>query len=187
VPTYRRWKIPGGSFFFTAITAARRPILTTPLGRASLRKAFADTKADYPVDVFAIVLLRDHIHCIWNLPPGDDDFSSRWAALKTSFTKGYSAGGGDEAPISESRQRKGERGIWQRRFWEHYIRNDDDLKRCADYLHYNPVKHGLVKCVKDWPCSSFHRFVALGEYPENWGSDAVIASDRELFGDEEFG
>jgi REP-associated tyrosine transposase len=94
-------------------------------------------------------------------------------------------GGGDEAPISESRRKKGERGVWQRRFWEHFIRDEDELKRCLDYLHYNPVKHGLVQHVKDWPWSSFHRFVRLGEYPKNWASGIEIAYDPDLIGDDE--
>jgi putative transposase len=156
------------------------------LGRHSLHAAFNEVKADQPFQVLAVVLLPDHLHCIWNLPAGDDDFSSRWANVKRSFTKKFLDAGGTEAPISDSRQRKGERGVWQRRFWEHFIRNEDDLKRCLDYLHYNPVKHGLVSSVKDWQWSSFHRFVRLGEYPENWGTGVRIVHDPNLFGDEEF-
>jgi putative transposase len=183
---YRRWKIPGGSFFFTAVTAARRPILTTELGKRSLHAALRGMKGDRPFEIFAIVLLPDHVHCIWSLPPDDEDFSSRWASVKTRFTRLFLAGGGVEAPITESRRKKGERGVWQRRFWEHFIRNEDDLKRCLDYLHYNPVKHGLVQRVRDWPFSSFHRFVRLGEYSEDWASGIEIPYDRALFGDEEF-
>ncbi len=146
--------------------------------------AFDVVKADRPFEIFAIVVLPDHVHSIWNLPTGDSDFSSRWAAVKTKFTRSYLAGRGAEAPISESRRKKGERGVWQRRFWEHFIRNGNDLKQCLDYLHYNPVKHGLVQHVKDWPLSSFHRFVHLGEYEEDWASD--ISHDPSLFGDNEF-
>ena len=186
MPNYRRWKIPGGSFFFTAVTASRRPILTTDLGRKSFHEALDEVRAEKPFELFAIVLLPDHLHCIWNLPVGDLDFSSRWADVKAAFTKKHLAGGGAEAPISASRRKKGERGVWQRRFWEHFVRDEDDLKRCVDYLHYNPVKHGLVRNVKDWPWSSFHRYVALGEYAENWGSAMQIPHDPALFGDEEF-
>src|SRR5262249_444350 len=186
MPQYRRLKIPGGSFFFTVVTAARRPILTTELGRQSLHEAFAEVKKDKPFELFAIVLLPYHLHCIWNLAKGDADFSSRWADVKSTFTKKYLARGGDEAPISESRRKKGERGIWQRRFWEHFVRNEDDLKRCVDYLHFNPVKHGLVRRVKDWPWSSFKRFVRLGEYTADWGIGVEIAHLADLFGDEEF-
>jgi putative transposase len=186
MPNYRRWRIPGGSFFFTVVTAGRRPILTTELGRASLREALAEIQAERPFEIFAIVLLPDHLHAIWTLPPGDDDFSSRWGAAKASFTKKYLASGGVEAPISDSRRKKRERGVWQRRFWEHFVRHEDDLKRCLDYLHYNPVKHGLVERVRDWPWSSFQRFVKLGEYPENWGEGVKIPHTPHLFGDEEF-
>jgi putative transposase len=116
MPEYRRWRIPGGSYYFTAVTASRRPILTTELGRNSLREALREVQGEKPFELFAIVLLPDHLHCIWNLPPGDDDFSSRWADVKTAFTKKHLAGGGGEAPISASRRKKGERGVWQRRF-----------------------------------------------------------------------
>ena len=153
MPDYRRWKIPGGSFFFTVVTADRRPILTTDLGRQCLHQAFDEVKAETPFEIFAMVLLPDHMHSVWTLPPGDDDFSSRWAKVKTAFTKKYLANGGTEAPISASRRKKGERGIWQRRFWEHFVRNEDDLKRCVDYIHVNPLKHGYVTSVKDWQWS----------------------------------
>jgi putative transposase len=186
MPNYKRWRIQGGAYFFTVVTASRRPILSTELGRRSLREAISEVSAESPFEVFAIVLLPDHFHCIWNLPEADDDFSWRWARVKTSFTKKFLAGGGDEAPISESRRKKGERGVWQRRFWEHFVRNENDLKRCLDYIHYNPVKHGLVSRVKDWPWSSFRRFVRLGEYSEDWGADYDLPYDVVLFGDDEF-
>jgi putative transposase len=173
-------------YFFTVVTACRRPILTTDLGRACLHEALAEVKGTQRFDIVAIVLLPDHLHTIWALPKGDDDFSSRWADVKSIFTKKYVAGGGVEVPISESRRRKGERGIWQRRYWEHCIRDDDDLKRYADYLHYNPVKHGLVMRVRDWPWSSFTRFVDLGECLPDWGERVLIDHDRALFGDDEF-
>ena len=183
---YRRLRIPGATYFFTVITASRRPILTTEFGRVCLHQSLADVKAEQPFEIVAIVLLPDHLHTIWTLPEGDDNYSSRWADVKSTFTKKYLAAGGVEAPISESRRRKGERGIWQRRFWEHCIRDDDDLKRCVDYVHYNPVKHGLVLRVRDWPWSSFARFVDLGEYPPDWGQRIRIEHDRPIFGDEEF-
>jgi len=167
---YRRWRVEGGSYFFTIVTADRRPILTSELGRSSLRHAFQTILDKKTFDLIAIVLLPDHLHCIWQLPNGDDDYSSRWADLKSQFTDTFLKGGGTEAPISESRRKKGERGIWQRRFWEHTIRDDDDFKRCLDYGHWNPVKHGYVQQVKDWPWSSFHRWVRLGEYELDWGN-----------------
>ncbi len=183
VPNYRRWRIPGGSYFFTVVTEQRRPFLTTDLGRECLREAFHAVQQVLPFEVFAIVLLPDHFHCIWNLPGNDDDFSTRLKELKAEFTKPFLAAGGPEAVISVSRQAKGERGIWQRRFWEHLIENDDDLKACLDYLHYNPVKHGHVSAVRDWPWSTFHRFVKVGEYPDSWGLANNGNHDTRLFGD----
>ena len=186
MPDYRRWYVPGGTYFFTVVTASRRPILTSELGRRCLHEAIDEVKAVLPFDLFAIVLLPDHLHCIWNLPAGDFDFSTRWHDIKAAFTRKYLAGGGTEAPISESRRRKGERGIWQRRFWEHLVRNEDELKRCVDYIHINPLKHGLVLRVRDWSWSSFHRFADAGDYSENWGMGVEIPNDPDVFGGDEF-
>src|SRR5262249_39824596 len=111
MPEYRRWRVEGGTYFFTVVTADRRPILTTDLGRAALRESFAEVRAEKPFEVLAIVLLPDHLHCIWNLPALDADFSSRWADIKTAFTKRFLTGGGAEAAISKSRHNKGERGV----------------------------------------------------------------------------
>jgi putative transposase len=186
MPEYRRLYVPGGTYFFTVVTADRRPILTTDLGRRCLREAIDEVQVEAPFDVFALVLLPDHLHCVWTLPPGDADFSARWADVKAAFTKRFLAGGGTEAPISESRRKKGERGVWQRRFWEHLVRDGDELKRCVDYVHINPLRHGLVRGVRDWPWSTFHRFVVGGEYSENWGTGIEIAHDCDIFGDDEF-
>jgi putative transposase len=186
MPNYRRLYVPGGTYFFTVVTASRRPILATDLGRQCLHEALAKVRSQVPFNIVAIVLLPEHLHCVWTLPPGDDDFSSRWADAKAEFTKRFLAGGGAEVPISASRQKKGERGIWQRRFWEHLVRSEDELKRCVDYIHINPLRHGLVNRVRDWPWSTFHRFATEGEYSENWGTGIEIAFDRELFGPDEF-
>jgi putative transposase len=183
---YRRWYVRGGTYFFTVVTADRRPILTTDLGRRCLREAFAEVRQGRPFDVFAIVLLPEHLHCVWALPPGDDDFSNRWADVKAEFTRRFLAGGGTEAPISDSRRKKGERGVWQRRFWERFVRDENELKRCVDYIHINPLKHGLVQRVWDWEWSTFRRFVAEGEYTEAWGTGIEIAHDRMVFGGDAF-
>jgi putative transposase len=121
----------------------------------------------YPFEVDAMVILPDHLHCIWILPDDDSDFSVRWRLVKSAFTRNRpmsSAG-----VISDSRLKKKERGIWQRRFWEHMIRDEADLNRHRDYVHYNPVKHGLAASPKEWPYSSFKRFVKEGLYLEDWG------------------
>ena len=121
----------------------------------------------------AWVLLPDHLHTIWTLPAEDDDFSVRWRQIKEIFTVGYLQAGGSEGWISLSRQKRAERGVWQRRFWEHTIRDEDDFIHHLDYLHYNPVKHGLVARVVDYPWSTFHRYVAAKMYPANWGQGGI--------------
>jgi putative transposase len=167
---YRRWYVPGGTYFFTAVTHNRRPILTSDLGRECLRDSIKQIRERHPFEMTAVVLLPDHLHVVWTLPQGDYRYSLRWRRIKDEFTGGFLARGGAEARQSPSRIKHGYRGVWQKRFWEHTCRDEGDLKRCVDYVHWNPVKHGLVAHVRDWPWSSFHRFVRLGEYPINWGN-----------------
>ena len=168
MPTYTRAFVPGGTFFFTVVTNFRRPILVTPASRHFLRTAIEETRARYPFTSRAFVLLPDHLHCIWTLPDGDADFSVRWRLIKSRFSILYRNGGGAETGRSRSRQGQRERGIWQRRFWEHTVRDERDYEAFCDYIHYNPVKHDLVKCPHDWPFTSFHRAVRLGRYPMDW-------------------
>jgi REP-associated tyrosine transposase len=170
MPNYRRLYVPGGTYFFTLVTANRRRILCHHRSREILRDAIERVARMRPFEIVAWVLLPDHLHAIWTLPNKDDDFSTRWQKIKDRFTRVYLAQGGVESRTSPSRLRHGERAIWQRRFWEHSCRDDDDLKRCLDYVHWNPVKHGLVKNVRDYPWSTFHRYVRLREYPVEWGS-----------------
>jgi putative transposase len=160
---------PGGAYFFTVVTHRRRPVLTTDLGRDCLRCALTAERARAPFDLFAVVLLPDHLHAIWMLPDGDADYSTRWRRIKDRFTRAYLRGGGTEVAVSRNRRRHQERGMWQPRFWEHVVRDEDDLKRCTDYVHWNPVKHGLVERVRDYEWSSFSRFVELWEYDPDWG------------------
>ncbi len=124
----------------------------------------------YPVDVVAIVLLPDHLHALWTLPAADDRYSMRWNWIKREFTRAWLALGGVEQPRQASRRRERRRGIWQRRFWEHTIRDGADLEAHFDYIHYNPVKHRLVRRPRDWPWSSFHRWVLAGHYDINWAA-----------------
>nr|WP_245309621.1 transposase [Bradyrhizobium retamae] len=130
----------------------------------TLRAAFRETRQRHPFAIDAVVVLPDHLHAVWTLPDGDRDFSTRWRLIKSTFSRRIAP---DEA-VSASRAAKGKRGIWQRRYWEHTIRDEDDLVRHIDYIHINPVKHGFVTRVRDWPHSSFHRMVRLGIYPEDW-------------------
>jgi putative transposase len=153
---YRRNR-EGSTYFFTVVTNGRQQILTTDLGRTALRTAIRQVRADRPFRIVAIVLLPDHLHTVWELPRGDSDYSTRWRRIKSLFTQSWITHGGTSNNSTESRQKRSEQAVWQRRFFEHTCRDDDDLKRCVDYIHVNPLKHGLVEHVTDWPWSSFHR------------------------------
>ncbi len=173
---YRRNFISGGCFFFTVNLAVRRlRLLTTHIDL--LREAFRDVRRRHPFNIDAIVVLPDHLHAVWTLPEDDANFALRWRLIKTIFSHGLPAG----ERISASRADKAERGIWQRRYWEHTMRDEKDFARHVDYVHFNPVKHGHVKRVSDWPYSSFHRMVKLGIYPRDWGGDATC--EAEGFGE----
>jgi putative transposase len=166
---YRRNRVPGGTFFFTVNLYDRRSRLLTA-NIDALRDAVRQVRARAPFHIDAWVVLPDHLHSIWTLPADDLNYSARWQAIKTAFSKRIPA---DEFR-SASRDAKGERGIWQRRFWERTIRDDRHYAAHVDYIHFNPVKHGLVKNATDWPYSSFHRAVAMGIYPADWaGADAA--------------
>ena len=166
---YRRSDIAGASYFFTVNLADRSQALLTQ-HIALLRGAFEYTHERHPFNIDAIVILPEHIHAIWTLPEGDSDFALRWRLIKTVFSRGIPNG----EHHSASRQSKGERGIWQRRYWEHLIRDEADFARHIDYIHINPVKHGLVERVADWPHSSFHRYVKAGMLPMDWAGDVGV-------------
>jgi putative transposase len=170
MPDYRRWYVPGGTCFFTAVTYGRRPVLCNAMARKCLHEAIETVRRDRPFELVAISLLPEHVHTIWTLPQGDAGYPMRWKRIKEEFTVAYLAHGGAEGPRTDSRLRHGERGVWQRRYWEHMVRDEEDLNRCVDYVHWNPKKHGLVKNVRDWPWSSFNRYVALGQYTLDWGA-----------------
>jgi putative transposase len=173
---YRRWRVEGGTYFFTLTTHNRVPFLTTKLARRCLHRAFHIVRHKWPFRVIAVVLLPDHLHAVWELPRGDADYSLRWKRLKEEFTRRYLALGGKEPDRNLSRIMQGERAIWQRRFWEHVVDDEEALDRCVNYVHFNPVKHGLVTEVRDWKWSSFHRFVAVGHYDRGWGrNDPCLA------------
>lgn len=171
---YRRNRVPGGTYFFTMNLLARRERLLVEHIDA-LRNAVRQVRAQRPFHIDAWVVLPDHTHCVWTLPPGDDDYSARWKAIKIAFAKTLPR----TELLSAVRERKGERGIWQRRFWEHTIRDDLDYAAHVDYVHINPFKHGLVQRVADWPYSSFHRFVEAGIYPQDWAGDVATLNAGE--------
>lgn len=170
MPSYRRNYVPGGTYFFTVVAHLRRPMLTDDLACSCLHQALDKVRRDWPFDVFAIVLLPDHFHMVVSLPRGDSNFSLRIRRVKEVFTRNYLDRGGSELSQSASRAAHHQRGIWQKRFWEHTIFDENDLKRCVDYIHWNPKKHGLVANVRDWQWSTFHRFVKAGEYEAHWGA-----------------
>jgi len=172
MPNYRRWFVPGGTYFFTVVTDGRQHILTADLARPLLHEAFQAELIRTPFDLTAIVLLPDHIHTIWTLPEGDSAYPLRWKRIKECFTRDYLAAGGSESGRSMRAPGRG-RNVWQPRYWEHVVRDEDDFKRCLDYIHWNPVKHGLVKRVRDYPWSSFFKWVERGEYDLNWGEGEV--------------
>jgi putative transposase len=167
MPNYKRAYVNGGIYFFTVVTHHRVPVFCDDEKCAYLKRCFNDIARLYPFDTEAIVVLPDHIHTIWTLPENDDDFSNRWMLVKKQFSTHYS--GMNTRLINHSMSKKREQGIWQRRFWEHLIRNEEDFQLHCDYIHYNPVKHGLVSSPGLWEHSSFKQFVKKGYYPSNWG------------------
>jgi putative transposase len=173
---YRRAHIEGGSFFFTVALADRSSdVLIRHIDR--LRRIYASVHEQHPFQTIAICVLPDHMHALWSLPQGDADFSLRWSLIKSGFSRGFAG----DMHRSASKAARRERGIWQRRYWEHAIRDDADLERHVDYIHFNPVKHGHVSQVCDWPHSSFHRYVARGILPRDWAGrvDGIAATFGE--------
>jgi putative transposase len=166
MPRYRRVKIEGGCYFFTVTLADRSSdILVRQIDR--LRDVYGSVQRARPFETIAICIMPDHLHTIWRLPSGDSDFPRRWNLIKGGFSRGLS-------PVpsrTTSKLSKREKGIWQRRYWEHAIRDEPDLARHVAYIHFNPVKHGLVTHVCDWPHSSFHRYVSRGDLPRDWGGN----------------
>ena len=172
--TYRRARIPGGTYFFTVVTYHRRPVFSMPEARIFLREAIQEVRVLHPFVIDAWVLLPEHLHCIWTLPPGDMNYSIRWGKIKAGFSRRARELLYNESLLGSSRKKKRESSIWQRRFWEHTIRDEKDLRSHMDYIHYNPVKHGLVDNVCDWPYSTFHRMVEQGIYPREWATDKAL-------------
>ena len=143
-----------------------------------LRQVFREIMERHPFKIDAFVLLPEHIHCIWTLPPGDADFSTRWRLIKSTFSR--QCDNKYKSPASTSRLKKKEQTIWQRRFWEHVIHDEKDLIKHVEYIHYNPVKHGLVNSPKNWEYSSFHRAVRKGLYCSEWGADSEMTFERTV-------
>ncbi len=176
MPNYRRAHIPGGTFFFTVVTHRRRRLFHIPRNRKMLGDAIRTCQKDWPFELNAIVLLPDHLHAIWALPRGDENYSGRWSVIKATFTSRYLAEGGRDWAVSAGKQRERRRGVWQRRFWEHTLVDEEDF----DYVHFNPVKHKFVSCPGDWKPSSFQRWVRKGVYPPDWGCGKSLPPNMAL-------
>jgi len=164
---YRRAFVSGASFFFTLVTEKRRPLFASAEAVDVLREAFRTVGVKRPFELDAIVVLHDHLHCIWTLPSNDADFATRWRLIKTWFSKHCDP---TLRPVINGIQTKRqEQAIWQHRYWEHLLRDEIDFQRHVEYIHYNPVKHGYVTSPSDWPHSSFRRYVEAGVYEADWG------------------
>jgi len=173
---YRRNCIQHGTYFFTATLRDRRSMLLVEHVEA-LREAVRHMLDQRPCTIDAIVVLPDHIHAIWTLPEDDADYAGRWRLLKSGFTHAMVKAG-----IGLSRNAKGEYNLWQRRYWEHTIRDEEDFERHVDYIHFNPVRHGLVDRAIDWPHSSLHRFVRQGLCSSDWAGTEV-EPDEKMYGE----
>lgn len=176
MPDYRRAFVAGGTWFFTVNLLQRQSNQLLVEHIELLRQVVSEVRHKYPFKIDAWVVLPEHMHCVWTLPPNDSDFSTRWRLIKSGFSR--------RIPKKENRSavrlRNNERGIWQRHYWEHLIRDELDFQRHLDYIHMNPVKHGWVRQVKDWPYSTFHRYVQEGVYSLDWCGvvdEAIMAGE----------
>jgi putative transposase len=176
---YRRSNTKGGTYFFTVVTYRRQAFLCDERVRTALREGIKATQLTHPFTIDAWVLLPDHLHTIWTLPLDDAHFGIRWALIKRFVTKQCNAEFKRNELMNPSKLKRKESTFWQRRFWEHQIRDESDFQKYVDYIHYNPMKHGLVKKVSDWPYSTFHRYVAQGRYGVDW---AGVAGEEDLTG-----
>ncbi len=168
---YRRVYVKGGTYFFTLVTYHCKRILSSLSSIKLLEDGLRYANDRMPFDIVASVILPDHAHFIWTLPEQSADFSTRWRLTKSYFSRNYSIG--ESQCVTKSRLKKGERDVWQRRFWEHLIRDENDLRRHIEYIHYNPVKHGYTASPAEWIYSSFKRYVQDGLYSMNWGSESL--------------
>ena len=166
---YRRYLVAGGTYFFTIVTYKRRPLFQNQANVDLLRTAMTSVREEMQFHIDAAVILPDHMHFIWSFPSGDFDYSKRIGKLKARFTKAFYGNRKQCSDVSVSRAKHRESDIWQRRFWEHTIRDEDEFDRLFDYIHFNPVKHKCATCPHRWKATSFHKWVRLGVLDKNWG------------------
>jgi len=183
MPQYRRAKAEGATYFFTVVTHRRRPVLCLPESLDAMKDVVRKVAQTRPFQIDAWVVLPDHLHCVWAMPEGDSDYSVRWALVKKELTKRLGPCIGPDTTPSLSRQRHREGVLWQRRFWEHQIRDEHDYRAHVEYIHFNPVKHGLATRPRDWRCSSFKDWVSRGVYEEDWGGDGGVVIPEGFAGE----
>jgi len=183
MPEYRRVKIPGATYFFTLVTYHRNKIFSSENARNLLLDIFKQTKIRHPFKEVAYCLLPDHVHLIWQMPENDADYSIRISIIKRKFAIKYIEQYGNFAFQKNPLSKRKDALIWQRRFWEHTIRDEEDLNHHIDYVHYNPIKHGLVERLIDWKDSSFYKYVEMGHYGENWGDEQLFGNVSDSFGE----
>ena len=186
MPDYRRRFVPGALYFFTRVTAGRQPIFADPTNVQLLREATAEAKRHKPFRIVASVVLHDHAHDLIRLPDGDTDYPQHLARIKKNFTRNFLDAGGTEARMTDAQAADGRRGVWQPRYHKHTIRDEEDFRRHLTYIHFNPVRHGLVSRPEDWPASSIHSYIRRGLLRPGWGTrpgDASEEPDPAFFGD----
>lgn len=183
MPNYRRVKIRGSTVFITIVTYKRLPILLNSQSQQILRYTWNKVAKSFPFTTDAFCLLPNHIHALINLPDNEWDYSTRIREIKRLFTKGYLKTVGEQEVRNQSRFNKKEATIWQRRFYEHIIRDDNDYQNHFDYIHYNPVHHGLVDSLALWKWSSFRRYVKQGVYDKDWGANYSLKVNSSDFGE----
>lgn len=172
VMKYQRYFQPGGTFFFTIVTYKRRKIFISEKTINLFNESVKCVQQRHPFEIQAFCICPDHIHMIWKLPEDDVDYPTRLRLIKSHFSHHYNDK--NRFGLPESRIKKGEKTIWQRRYWEHFIRNEEDFSRHIEYIHFNPVKHGLVDSPILWKFSSFSDFVQQGLYPADWGENSSM-------------
>jgi len=183
MPNYRRVKIKGGIYFSTLVTYKREKIFLQSEARQLLLDSINHVKNIHLFYMKAFCILPNHVHLLWQMPEDDANYSTRIAEVKKQFSKHYLSYFGYMRSVNLSQAKRGESGLWQRRFWEHYIRDEEDLYRHIDYIHYNLIKHGLVDSVRDWPSSSFFDYVQEGYYEIGWGEGYRVDQEKFNFGE----
>ena len=184
MPNYHRDRTEGGTWFFTVVAFERRPIFCRERFRNSLNQSILKTRENHPFKINAWVLLPDHLHCVWTLPENDANFSIRWKLIKQYVSRDCQSTFRMQTEISAIKKMRRESSIWQRRFWEHRIQGEKDFENHLNYLHFNPVKHGLCQSPSQWPFSSFHKYQSRGVYSKDWAAmEPPVYSEELEFGE----